>query len=100
MDAHFKWPVSDKIFQGILLNIGIVSNLASMLFVYFKLELNPYVKKILLCDTFSKVMLMSVANAGFITLFILDARSLYTSSLAILPNLASFVGSYIYPECQ
>ncbi len=100
MDAHFKWPLSDKIFQGIFLNVGIVANLVSMLFIFFKLELNPYVKRILICDTFSKVMLLSVANAGFISLFVLDARGLYTCSLAILSNLASFVGSYIYPAAM
>ncbi len=96
----FSTPLKYVILQGSLVYGCLLSSIVCSLYIKTKLEVNPFVKRILMLDTMSKIILMSVGIVGHFKTFVVGQRDLYSCSLAILPNLATSVGSYVYPAAM
>ncbi len=92
-----KLNIIETWIQGVLVLVCLSTNIASFAYIKLKLEINSRVAKILKFDTAFKIGFTSMSVIGFFRIIFLGHRDLNACSLGILPLVASFVGSYIFP---
>ncbi len=66
-------------------------------FVQFGLKINQYIQVILSLDTIVNMALLTMSWTGYINVHVLDKRTLISCSLYLLPILAAYIASFLFP---
>ncbi len=90
-------PSAYVVFQGIGTCIGLLTNTICLMFIIKKLSLNNHIKRILIIDTVAKMILLFLSLIGYISVYILDWRILYTCAASFFPLLLAYMGSFLFP---
>ncbi len=96
-ESNAKWEWFEIATHPVIAGICLVTNIASYFYIERRLEVNTRVANILKLDTAFKILLMTLAEIGFVQIIVFDQRDLDSCSLALLPFLASLTGSYMFP---
>ncbi len=83
--------------HGIILPIGLITNLVSLIFIKVKLKINYYVHLLLMLATGFKLTFLLISSLGYFAATILNERNLYTCSAFLMPILAGYTGSFVFP---
>ena len=84
--------------NGLLLSLSLLTNLGSLIYIKIWLKINHYVATILTLETVFKLVLMLLALIGFCVMEHGNLRTFQLCSFHILPILASFMASYLFPS--
>ena len=89
------WPFT--ISMGFVICLGILTNCLSLIYIKFKLQINPKVEQLLTYDTVWKIMLLSLSLVFYILTITFGTRDFYSCSNLLLPLVASYMGSFVFP---
>lgn len=90
MNYYSKYFLPFKVIVGMEIPFGIATNVMCLVYIIFKLKVDPTIKQILLANASSSIILLVYMAIGYVFVIIQEIRNTITCSLFIMPVTVAY----------